>query len=260
LVICASSEVGNYDYGMAWVFHQDGSLDLDMTLTGVMLPKGVTAQSMGEGQGAGHLVAQGLVAPHHQHFMNFRLDFDIDGTANTAVEMNVAPAPGEANPLGNRMEMSERTLESELQARRDLDFASARRWKIINPAVKNDLGYPSGYILVPGDNSVPYLTQQARASRGADFLSHHLWVSRFKQDEMHASGEFPGSGGTGDGLARWTSDDEPLTQTDLVLWYTLGVTHLPRPEEWPVMSVTHAGFRLVPAGFFSRNPSLDVPP
>ena len=45
----------------------------------------------------------------------------------------------------------------------------------------------------------------------------------------------------------------------IAIWYTLGVTHTPRPEEWPVMPSAHAGFQLVPLGFFARNPALDVP-
>ena len=51
-----------------------------------------------------------------------------------------------------------------------------------------------------------------------------------------------------------------LTGTDVVLWHTFGVTHIPRPEDWPVMNVEYAGFQLVPFGFFDRNPALDVPP
>ena len=43
-----------------------------------------------------------------------------------------------------------------------------------------------------------------------------------------------------------------------MLWYTFAVTHTPRPEEWPVMPVHRAGFKLVPAGFFEHNPALDV--
>ena len=45
-----------------------------------------------------------------------------------------------------------------------------------------------------------------------------------------------------------------------MLWYTFGVTHVPRPEDWPVMPVEYTGFSLVPVGFFDRNPALDVPP
>ena len=62
----------------------------------------------------------------------------------------------------------------------------------------------------------------------------------------------------GGGLPTWTRSNRALENQDIVLWYTLGVTHLPRPEDWPVMSVHRTGFKLVPAGFFSSNPALDV--
>ena len=44
-----------------------------------------------------------------------------------------------------------------------------------------------------------------------------------------------------------------------MLWHTLGLTHYVRPEDWPIMPVDHAGFKLKPDGFFDRNPTLDVP-
>ena len=43
-------------------------------------------------------------------------------------------------------------------------------------------------------------------------------------------------------------------------WYTFGVTHFPRPEDWPVMPVEYCGFQLIPVGFFDANPALDIPP
>ena len=45
-----------------------------------------------------------------------------------------------------------------------------------------------------------------------------------------------------------------------MLWYTVGTTHFVRPEDWPIMPVARAGFRLEPVGFFDRNPALDIPP
>ncbi len=44
-----------------------------------------------------------------------------------------------------------------------------------------------------------------------------------------------------------------------MLWYTFGAHHVVRPEDWPVMPVATIGFMLKPAGFFDRNPALDVP-
>jgi primary-amine oxidase len=51
-----------------------------------------------------------------------------------------------------------------------------------------------------------------------------------------------------------------LEGTDVVCWYSFGVTHFVRPEDWPVMPVEYCGFLLTPFGFFDRNPALDVPP
>ena len=52
---------------------------------------------------------------------------------------------------------------------------------------------------------------------------------------------------------------ERIQNEDVVVWYTLGVTHVARPEEFPVMPTAHASVRLVPEGFFVKNPALDVP-
>ena len=41
---------------------------------------------------------------------------------------------------------------------------------------------------------------------------------------------------------------------------TFGVTHLPRPEDWPVMPVEYCGFHLIPFGFFDQNPTINLPP
>ena len=54
--------------------------------------------------------------------------------------------------------------------------------------------------------------------------------------------------------------DRPIEGTDIVVWHSFGLTHLVRPEDWPVMPVESTGFWLVPFGFFDRNPALDVPP
>jgi primary-amine oxidase len=63
----------------------------------------------------------------------------------------------------------------------------------------------------------------------------------------------------GAGLPAWTAADREVDDTDIVLWHTFGLTHFPRPEDWPVMPVDSTGFVLRPYGFFDRNPALDIP-
>ncbi|MBL8171671.1 MAG: primary-amine oxidase [Acidobacteria bacterium] len=261
LVLSFFAVVGNYDYGFNWVFHQDGTLEMEVLLTGVMATKGVApAQSHGEHDPYAHLVAPGVAAPHHQHFFNFRLDFDIDGPKNTVVEQNTAALPaGPNNRYHNAFTMKETPLRRESEAQRSLNLASHRRWRIINPNVKNALGQPTGYLLFTGENSVSFSGPQSSVRQRAGFLNAHLWVTQHNPAEQYAAGDFINQSKGGDGLAKWVKQNRALENQDVVVWYTFGVTHLPRPEDYPVMPVHKAGFKLLPTAFFARNPALDVP-
>jgi primary-amine oxidase len=75
---------------------------------------------------------------------------------------------------------------------------------------------------------------------------------------MHASGDYLPAGVRGGGLPAWTWADRSVDDADIVLWYTLGLTHRVRPEDYPLMPVHTASFSLVPFGFFTENPALDV--
>jgi primary-amine oxidase len=262
LVLFFITTIGNYDYGINWIFHQDGTLEVDAALTGIMLPKGVkeTTADGHAGMPSGHLVAANVVAPHHQHFFNFRLDLDVDGTSNAVHEMNTrAGAAGAGNPNQNQMVMEESEIASERTASRRLDMQTARHWLVVNRAEKNALGQHPSYILVPGANALPYLGAASPVRKRAGFINNHFWATRYRAGEQFAAGAYPNQSTSDTGLTRWIADNEPLVNQDVVVWYTLGITHIPRPEEWPIMSTTHVGFRLVPGGFFTRNPSLDVP-
>jgi primary-amine oxidase len=131
----------------------------------------------------------------------------------------------------------------------------------VNPSSTNALDQPVGYKLVP-TMSTPTLLAHPESSVGqrAGFACHNLWVTPYAPDERRAAGDYPNQHAGGDGLPRWTAADRSITGTDVVLWYTFGVTHFVRPEDWPVMPVEYTGFLLQPFGFFDRNPALDVPP
>ncbi len=264
LVLSSFANVGNYEYGFNWVFHQDGTLEMEVLLTGVMSVKGVVAKVDDAHQHAtkyGHLVAPGIEAVHHQHFFNFRLDMDIDGSgSNSVVEQNtMALPPGKNNPHNNAFVMKEAVLKRETEAQRQLNLASARRWKVINSNVKNSLGQPTGYLLVTGENSLTYSGLDSFVRKRAGFMNHHLWVTPHAPDEMNAAGFYINQGKGGDGLPKWTKGNRTIENQDVVVWYSMGVTHIPRPEDWPVMPVHKTGFKLIPNGFFTRNPAMDLP-
>ncbi|MEW6125526.1 MAG: primary-amine oxidase [Acidobacteriota bacterium] len=261
LVISWFANVGNYEYGFNWVFHQDGVLEMEVQLTGIMAARGIAEdENNGHHFTNGHKVAPQVEAVHHQHFFNFRLDFDVDGTENSIVEMNTQASPaGKNNPYNNAFTMQETLLRTELQAQRQMSLANSRKWKIINPSNKNTLGEPTGYLLFPGENSLPYAASTSSVRKRAGFMNAHLWATAYAKDELYAAGYYINQSKGGEGLPKWTKANRPLENRDLVVWYTLGVTHIPRPEEWPVMTVHKATFKLMPSGFFVKNPALDVP-
>jgi primary-amine oxidase len=258
LVISSIATVENYEYGFFWYLYQDGNIQFEVKLTGVL---SLGALQPGEKSPYGALIAPQLYAPNHQHFFNVRLDLDIDGAGNTAYQLDVVPdEPGPANPFSNAFRVKATRLEREKQARANLNLETARSWKIVNERVKNAVGEPVGYKFLPGDNCVPFASRDAWWRRRAGFVNHHVWVTPYRDEEKHAGGDYPNQSTGGDGLIRWTEQDRPIADTDLVLWYTFGHTHLPRPEDYPVMPTAYIGFLLKPTGFFDLNPANDVPP
>jgi primary-amine oxidase len=259
LVVSFISTVGNYEYGFFWYFYLDGSIQLEVKLTGIISPMAIEPGTQPE---FANVVAEGVAAPHHQHLFNARLDFDVDGTTNEIYEVEAERLPqGPDNPWSNAFRQKATRLDNESSAQRDTNAAVSRSWQITNPDVLNAHGLPVAYKLLPS-MSTPTLLAHPDSSVGqrAGFARHNLWATPYASDERRAAGEYPNQHAGGDGLPRWTERDRNLAGEDLVVWYTFGLTHFVRPEDWPVTPVEYCGFLLTPFGFFDRNPALDVPP
>jgi primary-amine oxidase len=256
LVVSSIHTVGNYEYGFYWYFYLDGTIQMEVKLTGIMQTMAVP-----DGWQGAHatLIAPGLAAPHHQHLFNFRLDFDLDGSANSVEEVDAEYVPSEL-PYGNTFTAKVTPLATERAAQRLTDPARSRYWRIVNPSVRNRLGAPVAYKLVPSYTPTMLADPESSVGQRAAFATRNLWVTPFSEEERRAAGDFPNLHPGGAGLPKWTAEDRPIADTDIVVWHTFGVTHVARPEDWPVMPVEYTGFTLAPVGFFERNPSLDVPP
>lgn len=261
LVMTFMTTIGNYDYGINYIFNLDGTIKIDVQLTGILLAKGTEITQNPCIAGCNPLVEKLVLAPNHQHFFNFRIDFDVDGAAgNTPAEMNVeAIKSRKENPDGNGFAMINTVLATEKNAQRNLHLPTARKWKVFNRESKNSLGHPRGYALMPEESAVPYLTPDNQIRKRAQFINHHAWFTAFNDDEMSAAALFPTTAPMGEGLPKYIANDEKLDGQDVVMWYTFGVTHVPRPEEWPIMNVHHTGFTLMPVNFFSENQGMKVP-
>lgn len=256
LVISFIATVDNYEYGFFWYFYQDGTIQYEVKLTGILLC-GVAADNLIHGT----LVAPELNALIHQHCFCMRLDFDVDGCPNTVYEVNSeALPPGSDNPMQNGFYAVSTPLKTEQDAQRIVDPFKGRYWKVVNPHVTNRLGQPVAFKLIPGENVLPFAHPDAPILKRAGFMTKHLWVTPYDDTELYPAGKYPNQHPGGEGLPKWTQANRPLEDTDVVTWYVFSHHHVPRPEDWPVMPTAYSGFTLKPLGFFDTNPALDVPP
>lgn len=258
LVVSWIATVGNYDYGFFWYFYQDGNIEFEVKLTGIV-STGVLAPGASTSFGQ-KLSPDGLYAPIHQHFFSVRLDFDVDGPRNSVYEVHTeAVPPGPENPHGNAYLSKSTRLSRESDAQRTVDSLAGRYWKIVNEDARNLVGEPTAYKLMPKANTISFAQPDASIRRRAGFIAKNLWVTPYQPEERYAAGDYPNQHPGGEGLPKWTAADRSVEETDVVVWYTLGSLHPVRLEDWPVMPVQYAGFMLQPSGFFDSNPALDVP-
>jgi primary-amine oxidase len=203
------------------------------------------------------MVHPGLVAANHQHWFNLRLDFDIDGTANAVMENNLdLVSHREAGDRG--FTASHTVFGRAVDARRDMNDMTARSWTIYNPAAVDRMGRPAGYTIAPMDNAMTVFPP-ARQHGPAGFTAHHLWVTPYDAGQRYAAGPYPNQAtdDAADTLDR-SAGDAPIYDRDIVVWYSLGMTHFPRVENYPVMSNDRLSVVFRPDGFFARNPALDL--
>lgn len=255
---CAT--VGNYDYMLSWIFAEDGTIRFDVALTGIMLVKGTSDTTWSQNldqRKTSHMVQPRLLAPFHQHFFSVRLDLDVDGIDNAVHELDIwSPPAGVENRSLNAMMIDDWEFRFEQEACTSVQPTAARRWNIQHATARNSFGMPTAYCLVPGINAQPFLKPDAAPRKRAAFINHSLWVTRHKDHELYAAGPYPNQSSAGMGLPQYVSDNESIRNRDVVVWYTFGVTHVTRPEDWPIMPVEHAGFSLMPMGFFNHNPAI----
>ena len=259
LVISSIATIGNYDYGLFWYLYLDGTVQCEVKLTGIVGISSYDESIHRDDQD--FRISDELVSPIHQHLFCIRLDWDLENGDNQLFETNIETLPvSKENPNGMQLSAVSTHLKKESEAKRDISPASSRVWKIVNPNKKNSLGLPVAYKLLPGNTPTLLAHHDSPPGKRASFSKHNLWATPFKAEEMAAGGQNSVMHSGQGGLDDITSSDRDISECDLVTWHTFGLTHTPRPEDWPVMPVEYCGFHLIPVGFFDRNPTINLPP
>lgn len=256
LVISFFPTVGNYDYGFYWRLSQDGSLRLDVKLTGIVQTASVSPNT--EYRWGNKLTAD-LGAPFHQHFFNVRLHMMVDGEKNSFSQSDFYPVfMNVNNHYGTAFRQTTCFFDREEEAVCDAKAKTQRTWKIFNAKCLNELGEPTAYKLEVPQTPLLFADKDSYIAKRGGFAQHNVWVTPYDPKEKYASGDYPNQNEGGNGLPSYIKQNRNIRNKSLVVWVTFGPTHAPRPEDFPVMPVSTASIHLTPFGFFSKNPAMDL--
>ena len=281
LVVRTAAVVGNYDYLLDWIFRQDGSIEARVGATGLLEVKATSAvsaiqpapaagpvnaaavdalQAATPADAYGRFLDRNVIGVNHDHYFSYRLDLDVDGADNRFVADRLVTQELPADhPRRSLWVREPHAAQTEQDAQLDINLAKPALWRVLSTSRQNAVGYPTSYQLMPGRNANHLFVPEDYSLRRAGFIDHHLWVTPYDPDERFAAGDHPTLSEPGMGLPAWTEANRSISDEDLVLWHTVGMHHLPRAEDWPVMPVMWHGFELRPFDFFDRNPALDLP-
>ncbi len=218
LRLWSSSQMGAYNYITSWEFHDDGTIEPGLGLSGA-LQFGDTA---------------------HVHNVYWRLDVDIDDPGGDSVEefWRIAPTwgGGLVGALGWNPILGETWRPNRLE-----EF---RKWRVVDNNRTNANGAPMSYELIPhaGDGNL-------RTTAAEGFSRGEFWVTAYKPGERFVSTD------DDDLLSTYITGD-PVGNTDVVIWYALHEHHQVRDEDAPYMPMEWVHFKLRPRDFFDDS-SMD---
>ncbi|KAK6834481.1 copper amine oxidase [Apiospora arundinis] len=266
LIVQQVFTAANYEYAIQWIFHQDGTIQPEIKLTGIL---NTYAMNPDEDLGGwGTQVYPGVNAQNHQHLFCLRIDANVDGPNNTIFMSDAmpsdAPVGSKENFYGNAFYAKRTKLATTGQAATPYNGDTARTWDICNTNRLHPYsGKPASYKLV--SREVPRLMPKEGSLvwKRAGFARNAVHVTKYSDDQLWAAGRHvpQTSGEPSQGIPEWMGDgSESIDNTNVVLWHTFGVVHFPAPEDFPVMPVEPITLILKPRNFFDNNPVMDVPP
>lgn len=165
------------------MFHQDGTVQLDIKLTGIL-----NTYSLNPGEdthGWGTEVYPGVNAHNHQHLFCMRIDANIDGPENTVFQVDAVRSAAETgsaeNKYGNAFYAKKTKYTTPREAMADYDGSTSRTWEMANTNKLNDYSKkPVCYKLVNREVP-PFLPKPGGlAWKRAGFARHAVHVTNCK--------------------------------------------------------------------------------
>ncbi|KAK4494552.1 hypothetical protein PRZ48_013908 [Zasmidium cellare] len=247
------STVGNYDYMFSYYFYTDGSLKVEVRASGY-----IQSAFYANNHDYGYHIHDSLSGSMHDHVLNFKADFDIHGTANTLQLTTNVPVTESyvwSDKPRNTMKLSRRFIESESDSQLNWDTNALTQYTILNTDAVNKFGEYRGYRILP--TSTAHLTVQNSSNlrNTINWATHDLSITQHHDTEPRSAHPYNNQDIHDPPIdfAKFFNN-ESLVQEDLVVWFNLGMHHVPSTQDLPntVFTTAHSAVHFMPLNYFDE--------
>ncbi|CAI4212343.1 unnamed protein product [Parascedosporium putredinis] len=243
LTVRSIATIGNYDYMFDYQFHLEGSLEVSVRASGYLQ----SSFYYPDQNKWGSRVQVATQGSYHDHVLTYKADFDVAGTSNS-LQVSELVIVNQTQPwfpeLGEfeQMELSISTMKEEQQF--NWPANGEAMYCIINENETNQWGEKRGYRIIPGKSNIHLTPMNSPFTRHQTaFAKSHLAVTVQHDNEPYAN-----------------SVQNSVENSDIVLWFNLGMHHFTRAEDIPVTLYTEAVSSIVfaPQNFNDRAQDGDL--
>jgi primary-amine oxidase len=262
--VMMSAMAGDYVYIHKWAFHDDGSIQVRMGLTGRLA---ATTQNPDVAPRFGHhydpLNGDGNIGLAHWHNLYYRLDFDIgyhldDQVLRRSFDRSTTASPdGGCGATGQCGKIVYSPILNETaQEWRSGQSAPGGEdsWLVIDKLIDNGEGRNIGYELLPQVGG----RWRGMVASSEPWAGHELWVTGYNPCEMLALANLPPfipAGCPATHVQEMIADGASVDGEDVVVWYANRLFHYPREEDMERMPIEWMGFDVRPRSLTATNPS-----
>jgi primary-amine oxidase len=259
------STVGNYDYQTTYEFHYDGTIQVIVRASGYI--QGDSDVESKDANEYGFRIRDDLSGSMHDHVLNFKADLDIKGTKNSLFKTEFVPNSQvyewSEGSVYNNMKVERSFVDNEAGGKINWAPNSAAAYAVVNKDEPNEFGEYPGFRIYPSLGSSIHLTVENSSAfpNQLQWATHQLYALRRKDTEpvaIHPKAEW--------GLPKPRVsfddffDDESLDQEDLVLYFNLGMHHMPDTYDLPVtvFQGAQSGITLRPQNYQRSNNAVST--
>lgn len=291
LVIRAFYPVYNYDYMIDHVFYHNGAFEIRGATSGYLQSTFYSEAFKDEKARFGIQVHENVMGNQHDHFLNFKVDFDLLGESNSVMTDKIeilkcddakdcVPQDIHGKPYASQLFKDASDYKTKHVKREHLEVETGLSLTpgiptmihVSNEAEQNKWGYDRSYKMKI-NGVAQNIIADTKMHKAYSFSRHTVMATRYHEEEEHVTTIYDQQDTTGTMFASIKGGDalplidmdqmingEKIRNADIVIWANVGVHHIPHAEDIPVTHMIGNAVQIsfIPTNMYDIDQSMDL--